>query len=78
MGNIVIAVVFLFLLCRYKSTPQEVAISCDVTFAMLADPGSAVRMFHLVIFLAFTAIPVITIKGYSLLGGSCLREAWGR
>lgn len=34
------------LLCRYKSSPEEVAASCDVTFAMLADPESAVRMFH--------------------------------
>ncbi|KAG2728781.1 hypothetical protein I3760_01G220300 [Carya illinoinensis] len=29
---------------KYKSTPQEVAISCDVTFAMLADPESAVEV----------------------------------
>ncbi|GLT73247.1 hypothetical protein SLA2020_451190 [Shorea laevis] len=28
---------------KYKSSPQEVAVSCDVTFAMLADPESAVR-----------------------------------
>lgn len=34
-------------LCKYKSSPQEVAASCDVTFAMLANPESAVRMFHL-------------------------------
>lgn len=27
---------------KYKSTPEEVAASCDVTFAMLADPESAV------------------------------------
>lgn len=27
---------------KYGSTPEEVAASCDVTFAMLADPGSAV------------------------------------
>lgn len=26
-------------------SPEEVAASCDVTFAMLADPESAVRMF---------------------------------
>ncbi|CAM8955939.1 unnamed protein product [Rhodiola kirilowii] len=26
---------------KYKSTPEEVAASCDVTFAMLADPESA-------------------------------------
>ncbi|KAL8537755.1 hypothetical protein ACS0TY_012772 [Phlomoides rotata] len=26
---------------KYKSSPEEVAASCDVTFAMLADPGSA-------------------------------------
>lgn len=32
---------------QYKSSPEEVAASCDVTFAMLADPQSAVRMFHL-------------------------------
>lgn len=75
MGNSVTTMVVL--LCRYKSTPQEVAISCDVTFAMLADPESAVRMFHLDFFLAFTTIPVITIYSYSLSGGSCLREAWG-
>ncbi|KAL8537753.1 hypothetical protein ACS0TY_012770 [Phlomoides rotata] len=25
---------------KYKSSPEEVAASCDVTFAMLADPGS--------------------------------------
>ena len=33
--------------CRYKSSPEEVAASCDVTFAMLADPQSAVRIFQL-------------------------------
>ena len=33
------------LLCRYKSSPEEVAAACDVTFAMLADPECAVRMF---------------------------------
>ncbi|KAL0396997.1 UNVERIFIED_CONTAM: Glyoxylate/succinic semialdehyde reductase 2, chloroplastic [Sesamum calycinum] len=27
---------------KYKSSPEEVAASCDVTFAMLADPESAV------------------------------------
>ncbi|KAK3013460.1 hypothetical protein RJ639_009768, partial [Escallonia herrerae] len=27
---------------KYKSSPEEVAASCDVTFAMLADPQSAV------------------------------------
>ncbi|KAL6952288.1 Glyoxylate/succinic semialdehyde reductase 2, chloroplastic [Sarracenia purpurea var. burkii] len=27
---------------KYKSSPKEVAASCDVTFAMLADPESAV------------------------------------
>lgn len=27
---------------KYKSSPEEVASSCDVTFAMLADPESAV------------------------------------
>ncbi|KAI8529687.1 hypothetical protein RHMOL_Rhmol12G0244000 [Rhododendron molle] len=27
--------------CGYKSSPKEVAASCDVTFAMLADPQSA-------------------------------------
>ncbi|KAM7480569.1 hypothetical protein LguiA_028782 [Lonicera macranthoides] len=27
---------------KYESTPEEVAASCDVTFAMLADPESAV------------------------------------
>ncbi|KAG2728780.1 hypothetical protein I3843_01G215500 [Carya illinoinensis] len=42
MGNSVTTMVVL--LCRYKSTPQEVAISCDVTFAMLADPESAVEV----------------------------------
>lgn len=26
------------------SSPEEVAASCDITFAMLADPESAVRM----------------------------------
>ncbi|XP_059458678.1 glyoxylate/succinic semialdehyde reductase 2, chloroplastic [Corylus avellana] len=29
---------------KYKSSPQEVAVSCDVTFAMLADPESAVEV----------------------------------
>lgn len=29
---------------KYKSSPEEVAASCDVTFAMLADPGSAVEV----------------------------------
>ncbi|XP_059641758.1 glyoxylate/succinic semialdehyde reductase 2, chloroplastic isoform X2 [Cornus florida] len=33
-----------FLSCRYRSTPEEVAASCDVTFAMLADPESAVEV----------------------------------
>lgn len=28
------------------SSPEEVAASCDVTFAMLADPESAVRMLQ--------------------------------
>ena len=37
------------LLCRYRSSPEEVAAACDVTFAMLADPESAVRMFHFII-----------------------------
>ncbi|XP_038705972.1 glyoxylate/succinic semialdehyde reductase 2, chloroplastic isoform X2 [Tripterygium wilfordii] len=27
---------------KYESSPEEVAAGCDVTFAMLADPGSAV------------------------------------
>ncbi|KAK3018694.1 hypothetical protein RJ639_003125 [Escallonia herrerae] len=27
---------------KYKSSPEEVAASCDITFAMLADPQSAV------------------------------------
>jgi hypothetical protein len=44
-GNYLFMVVVL--LCRYKSSPQEVAASCDVTFAMLANPENAVRMFHL-------------------------------
>ncbi|KAG5575665.1 hypothetical protein H5410_055799 [Solanum commersonii] len=30
---------------KYKSSPEEVATSCDVTFAMLADPESAVRVY---------------------------------
>ncbi|KAJ0076062.1 hypothetical protein Patl1_33492 [Pistacia atlantica] len=30
---------------QYMPSPEEVAASCDVTFAMLADPESAVRMF---------------------------------
>lgn len=46
----------LVLLCRYKSSPQEVAISCDVTFAMLADPESAVRMSHLDFFPSFSLL----------------------
>ncbi|XP_042507195.1 glyoxylate/succinic semialdehyde reductase 2, chloroplastic [Macadamia integrifolia] len=29
---------------KYKSSPEEVAASCDVTFAMLADPESAVEV----------------------------------
>ncbi|KAL5728743.1 glyoxylate reductase (NADP(+)) [Ranunculus cassubicifolius] len=29
---------------KYKPSPQEVASSCDVTFAMLADPESAVEV----------------------------------
>ncbi|CAA2965420.1 glyoxylate succinic semialdehyde reductase 2, chloroplastic [Olea europaea subsp. europaea] len=29
---------------KYKSSPEEVAASCDVTFAMLADPDSAVEV----------------------------------
>ncbi|KAA8540280.1 hypothetical protein F0562_024157 [Nyssa sinensis] len=29
---------------KYKSFPEEVAASCDVTFAMLADPESAVEV----------------------------------
>lgn len=33
-------------MCRYKSSPGEVAASCDVTFAMLADPESAVSMSY--------------------------------
>jgi len=33
-----------FAFCRYKPSPEEVAASCDVTFAMLADPQSAVRI----------------------------------
>ncbi|GKV09967.1 hypothetical protein SLEP1_g21396 [Rubroshorea leprosula] len=28
---------------KYKPSPEEVAASCDVTFAMLADPESAVH-----------------------------------
>lgn len=39
---------FLALLCRYESSPEEVTASCDVTFAMLANPESAVRMFHFI------------------------------
>lgn len=65
------------LLCRYKSSPQEVAVSCDVTFAMLADPESAVRMFHLDFFVAWTAIPVMATYSCSLSGGSCLWKARG-
>lgn len=38
--------------CRYKSSPEEVAASCDVTFSMLADPESAVRTFSLKVFFA--------------------------
>lgn len=33
-------------MCRYKPSPAEVAASCDVTFAMLADPESAVSMSY--------------------------------
>ncbi|KAL0554241.1 hypothetical protein IC582_008158 [Cucumis melo] len=29
---------------KYQSSPQEVAASCDVTFAMLADPNSALEV----------------------------------
>lgn len=36
--------------CRYKPSPQEVAACCDVTFAMLADPESAVSIFYLQFF----------------------------
>ncbi|PON48166.1 3-hydroxyisobutyrate dehydrogenase-related [Parasponia andersonii] len=29
---------------KYKSSPEEVAASCDVTFAMLSDPESAIEV----------------------------------
>jgi len=28
---------------KYKSSPEEVTATCDLTFAMLADPESAVH-----------------------------------
>lgn len=31
---------------KYKSSPEEVTASCDFTFAMLADPESAVSLFR--------------------------------
>ncbi|KAL8056081.1 hypothetical protein ABFX02_04G096500 [Erythranthe guttata] len=31
---------------KYKSSPEEVAASCDVTFAMLADPESAAEVAY--------------------------------
>lgn len=40
---------FYYSRCRYQPSPDEVAASCDVTFAMLADPESAVRMFLLIV-----------------------------
>lgn len=35
-------------ICRYESSPAEVASSCNVTIAMLADPDSAVCIFSLI------------------------------
>lgn len=68
--NVVVA-----LLCRYKSSPEEVAASCDVTFAMLADPESAVRMFHFKN-IACTSMLVMATDYQFLSGGCCLWEAW--
>nr|AAF79475.1 F1L3.35 [Arabidopsis thaliana] len=38
---------------KYKSSPEEVTATCDLTFAMLADPESAVRMSHFCLRLFF-------------------------
>lgn len=55
---------------RYKSTPEEVAAACDVTFAMLADPESAVSMFVLdVLMYVFENVTIIMVPCifYSLM-----------
>ena len=62
-------------LCRYKASPEEVAASCDITFAMLADPESAVSMpyfLHLLASCLLDSVFSINI----LLGRCCLWKAW--
>lgn len=59
---------------RYKSSPEEVAASCDVTFAMLADPDSAVSTY----FGGYHFLLISLISNYrtSFSGGSCMRKSW--
>ena len=69
-----------FVCCRYKPTPEEVAASCDVTFAMLADPQSAVRIiccsFLKITFWCLSCLTLFHISWMLLVGSMELRMEW--